>query len=129
MASDSVRCSDCNRSRLSELHSSTDYITTVITWNLLRLRCVDVCSFPAHFSCGISDPYQCTREGYRPRFRFALEYVAYDILEFAIKRLGPSLNCVCQVSFARGLLKTAMLTFCFCSAMFQRLGMLRICFE
>lgn len=123
MASDFVRCSDCNRSRLSELHSSTDYIATVISWNHPRLGRENIFSFPIHVSFGIFDPYQCTREDNRPRLLFTLEYVAHNIFEFAIQRLGPSLSHTCKVSFAWRFLKATTLTSCSCSSIFQPLRM------
>lgn len=123
MASDFVRCSDCNRSRLNELHSRTNYIATVISWDHPRLGCVNIFFFPVHISFGIFDPYQYTREDNRPRLLFSLEYVAHNIFEFAVQCLGPSLSHTYKVSFAWRFLKVTTLTACPGSAIFQRLRM------
>ncbi len=123
MASDFVRCSDCNRSRLNELHSSTNYIATVISWNQLRLGCFNFFSFPVHIPFRILDPYQCTREDNRSRLLFTLGYVAHNIFEFAVQCLLPSLSHTYKVSFAWRFLKVTTLTACPGSAIFQRLRM------
>lgn len=57
-------------------------------------------------------------------FLFALELVTSDVVEISLERLGPSPSQVCKVTLVRGLLMAAMLTSCFCSAMFHFLRML-----
>ena len=84
MASGFVRCSDCNKLLLSELHSSTDNIVTVISWNHSCLGLENIFSFLVHISFRIFNPYQCTREDNRPCLLFTLKYMAHNIFKFAV---------------------------------------------